>query len=83
MAARTTASKPPTRAGGERHRDLEAALFKRPMVIATDAVTVSAGSCSATASIPYIGLPNILAGEFGVSELCRTPRTPAALAGAL
>ncbi len=53
---------------------LEAALFKRPMVISYKMPPLSAWIMRRKGSIPYIGLPNILAGEFVVPELVQEAR---------
>ncbi len=62
---------------------LEAALFKRPMVISYKMPALSAWIMSRKGSIPYVGLPNILAGEFVVPEFLQSAATPAALARAV
>ena len=62
---------------------LEAALFKRPMVISYKMPPISAWIMRRKGSIPYIGLPNILAGEFVVPELVQEAATPHALARAV
>ncbi len=62
---------------------LEAALFKRPMVIAYKMPALSAWLMRRKGRIPYVGLPNIMAGEFLVPELLQEQATPAALADAL
>jgi lipid-A-disaccharide synthase len=62
---------------------LEAALFKRPMVISYKMPPLSAWIMRRKGSIPYVGLPNILAGEFVVPELIQEAATPAALARAV
>lgn len=62
---------------------LEAALFKTPMVITYRQSPVTAAIMRALFYLPYVGLPNILAGEFLVPELIQDQATPAALAGAL
>lgn len=62
---------------------LEAALYKRPMVIAYRMPAVSAWLMRRRQMIPWVGLPNILAGEFLVPELLQEQATPAALANAL
>ena len=62
---------------------LEAALFKRPMVISYKMPPVSAWIMRRKGSISYIGLPNILAGEFLVPELVQEAATPDALARAV
>jgi lipid-A-disaccharide synthase len=62
---------------------LEAALFKTPMVIAYRQSPVTHAMGRALFYLPYIGLPNILAGEFLVPELLQDRATPAGLAAAL
>lgn len=62
---------------------LEAALFKKPMVIAYAMPTLSWWMMRNKGYLPYVGLPNILAGEFLVPELIQDKATPSALAGAL
>jgi len=59
---------------------LEAALFKRPMVIAYRMGALSWHIMSAKRLQPWVGLPNILSGEFVVPELLQDAATPAALA---
>jgi lipid-A-disaccharide synthase len=62
---------------------LEAALFKRPMVISYRMPWLSAQIMRRKGYIPYAGLPNILAGEFVVPELLQEAATPTALAHAV
>jgi len=62
---------------------LEAALYKRPMVIAYRMPALSAWLTARKAIIDVVGLPNILAGERLVPELLQEAATPAALADAL
>ena len=63
---------------------LEAALFKRPMVIAYRQARLSAWTLRKVGGyIPWIGLPNILAGEEVVPELLQDDVTDSALAAAL
>jgi lipid-A-disaccharide synthase len=62
---------------------LETALFKRPMVIAYRMPAFSAWLMRRKGTIPWVGLPNILAGEFLVPELLQERATPQALADAL
>jgi len=62
---------------------LEAALYKRPMVIAYRMPAFSAWLMRRKKMIPWVGLPNILAREFLVPELLQEQATPAALADAL
>ncbi len=61
---------------------LEAALFKRPMVIAYHMNPLSWWMTQRKRLQPWVGLPNILAGEFLVPELLQDAATPAALAQA-
>ncbi len=62
---------------------LEAALFKRPMVIGYRAQWLNAMLFKRLSYLPYVGLPNILCGEFVVPELLQDDCRPAALADAL
>ena len=62
---------------------LEAALFKRPMVIAYNMHWISWLIMRRKQMQPWVGLPNILCGEFVVPELLQTAATPQALAMAL
>ena len=62
---------------------LEAALFKRPMVIAYNMNWLSWQIMRARQLQPWVGLPNILCREFVVPELLQEAATPAALASAL
>jgi lipid-A-disaccharide synthase len=63
---------------------LEAALFKRPMVIAYRMPRMSAWIMRKIGGyMPWIGLPNILAGEQVVPELLQDEATGEALAAAL
>ncbi|MEP6609455.1 MAG: lipid-A-disaccharide synthase [Burkholderiaceae bacterium] len=62
---------------------LEAALFKRPMVISYKMPALSAAIMRRKGTIPYVGLPNILAGKFIVPELLQDAATPSALARAV
>lgn len=62
---------------------LEAALFKRPMVIAYRMAPLSYHLMKRRAYQPWFGLPNILAGEFLVPEFIQDAATPEALAKAL
>ncbi|RZL89364.1 MAG: lipid-A-disaccharide synthase [Variovorax sp.] len=61
---------------------LEAALFKRPMVIAYNMNRISWHLMQRQQMQPWVGLPNILCGEFVVPELLQDAATPAALAEA-
>lgn len=62
---------------------LEVALFKKPMVIAYKMMRASWAILRHMGYQPWIGLPNILAGEFLVPELLQDAASPAALADAL
>lgn len=62
---------------------LEAALFKRPMVIAYHMPWLSWQLMRRKQLQPWVGLPNILCGEFVVPELLQQAATPAALAQAV
>ena len=62
---------------------LEAALFKTPMVIAYKQSALSTLIMRRLGYVPYIGLPNILAGERLVPEFIQDKATPGALANAL
>ena len=59
---------------------LEAALFKRPMVIAYNMNWLSWHIMRRKQLQPWVGLPNILCGEFVVPELLQSAATPKALA---
>lgn len=59
---------------------LEAALFKRPMVIAYNMNWLSWQIMRRKQLQPWVGLPNILCGEFVVPELLQDAATPQALA---
>jgi lipid-A-disaccharide synthase len=59
---------------------LEAALFKRPMVIAYNMNWLSWRIMRPKQLQPWVGLPNILCGEFVVPELLQHAATPQALA---
>ena len=61
---------------------LEAALFKRPMVIAYHMNWLSWQLTQRKRLQPWVGLPNILARDFVVPELLQEQATPAALAQA-
>jgi lipid-A-disaccharide synthase len=61
---------------------LEAALFKRPMVIAYNMHWLSWIIMRRKQLQPWVGLPNILSGEFVVPELLQDAATPDALAEA-
>ena len=59
---------------------LEAALFKRPMVIAYKLHWLNAWRMRGKALQPWVGLPNVLAREFLVPELIQQDCTPENLA---
>lgn len=59
---------------------LEAALFKRPMVIAYNMHPLSWRMMRRKQLQPWVGLPNILSHEFVVPELLQDAATPQALA---
>ena len=61
---------------------LEAALFKRPMVIAYNMNWLSWRITRAKQLQPWVGLPNILCGDFVVPEFLQDAATPQALARA-
>jgi lipid-A-disaccharide synthase len=61
---------------------LEAALFKRPMVIAYNMNRLSWRLMRRQQLQPWVGLPNILCGEFVVPELLQEAATPEALSEA-
>ncbi|MGE0329600.1 MAG: lipid-A-disaccharide synthase [Ramlibacter sp.] len=62
---------------------LEAALFKRPMVIAYNMNWLSWQIMRRKKLQPWVGLPNILCGEFVVPELLQEAATPQAMADAV
>jgi lipid-A-disaccharide synthase len=62
---------------------LETALFKTPMVIAYRQSPLTWALMRSMLYLPYVGMPNILAGERLVPELLQDEATPAALADAL
>ena len=62
---------------------LEAALLKRPMVIAYKMAALSYRMMKGRGYLPYIGLPNILAGKFVVPEFIQDDATPENLAQAM
>lgn len=62
---------------------LEAALFKRPMVIAYRMAGLSWQIMKRMRYQPWVGLPNILSGSFVVPELLQDEATPQALADAV
>ena len=62
---------------------LEAALFKRPMVIAYNMHWLSWQIMKRKKLQPWVGLPNILCQDFVVPELIQNAASPAALAHAV
>ncbi|WP_434516091.1 lipid-A-disaccharide synthase [Dechloromonas sp. ARDL1] len=62
---------------------LEAALIKRPMVITYKIAKFSYWLMKRMAYLPYVGLPNVLAGRFVVPEIIQDEATPENLAEAL
>jgi lipid-A-disaccharide synthase len=62
---------------------LEAALFKRPMVIGYHMNWLSWQITRRKKLQPWVGLPNILCADFVVPELLQEAATPAALAAAV
>jgi lipid-A-disaccharide synthase len=62
---------------------LEAALLKRPMVITYRMPRASWWIMRTMRVLPYVGLPNILAGEFVVPEFLQDEATPENLSQAL
>ncbi|WP_395685221.1 lipid-A-disaccharide synthase [Caenimonas koreensis] len=62
---------------------LEAALFKRPMVISYAMNWLTYRMMKPHQVLPWFGLPNILLREFAVPELIQQDATPPALAQAL
>jgi lipid-A-disaccharide synthase len=62
---------------------LEAALFKRPMVIAYNMNWLSWQIMRRKKLQPWVGLPNILCRDFVVPELLQEAATPQALADAV
>ncbi len=62
---------------------LEAALLKRPMAIVYKMAPLSYRLMRRMGYLPYVGLPNILAGKFVVPEFIQDDATPENLAQAL
>lgn len=62
---------------------LEAALMKRPMVITYRVPRLTAWLMKRMAHMPYVGLPNVLAGRFVVPEFLQEDATAENLAQAL
>lgn len=61
---------------------LEAALLKKPMVISYKVPWLTGQIMKRQGYLPYVGLPNILAGRFVVPEILQHFATPEALADA-
>ena len=62
---------------------LEAALFKKPMVISYHMNAISYRIMKPMAYLPYVGLPNILTGEFTVPEFIQDFAKPDVMAATL
>ena len=62
---------------------LEAALLRRPMVVAYRMPRISWWLMNSRRRVPYISLPNILAGESLVPEFLQDAATPVTLANAV
>ena len=62
---------------------LQAALWKKPMVISYKVPWLTAQIMKRQGYLPYVGLPNILCGEFVVPELLQNDATSKKLAQAL
>ncbi|MEY3485206.1 MAG: hypothetical protein RLZZ586_929, partial [Pseudomonadota bacterium] len=62
---------------------LQAALWKKPMVISYKVPWLTAQIMKRQGYLPYVGLPNILCGEFVVPELLQDEAKPEALADAV
>jgi lipid-A-disaccharide synthase len=62
---------------------LEAALLKRPMVITYKMLPLTYWLSRRKAYLPYVGLPNVLAGKFVVPEILQDDATPENLSQAL
>ena len=62
---------------------LQAALWKKPMVISYKVPWLTAQIMKRQGYLPYVGLPNILSGEFVVPELLQDDATPSKLSDAL
>ena len=62
---------------------LEAALWKKPMVISYTVPWLTGQIMKRQGYLPYIGLPNILSKEFVVPELLQEDATPENLANAI
>ena len=62
---------------------LQAALWKKPMVISYKVPWLTAQIMKRQGYLPYVGLPNILCGEFVVPELLQGDATPEKLSAAI
>jgi lipid-A-disaccharide synthase len=62
---------------------LETALARKPMVISFMMAELTARLMAKMATVPYAGLPNIIAGEFVVPEILQRDATPEILAQAV
>ena len=62
---------------------LQAALWKKPMVISYKVPWLTAQIMKRQGYLPYVGLPNILCGEFVVPELLQDDACPENLANAV
>ena len=62
---------------------LQAALWKKPMVISYRVPWLTAQVMKRQAYLPYVGLPNILCGECVVPELLQSQAKPQGLANAM
>jgi lipid-A-disaccharide synthase len=62
---------------------LQAALWKKPMVISYKVPWLTAQIMKRQGYLPYVGLPNILCGEFVVPELLQDEATPEKLGAAI
>ena len=62
---------------------LQAALWKKPMVISYKVPWLTAQIMKRQGYLPYVGLPNILCGKFVVPELLQDEATPEKLARAV
>ncbi|HYT16116.1 MAG TPA: lipid-A-disaccharide synthase [Burkholderiales bacterium] len=62
---------------------LEAALARKPMVITYKMAQLTYGMMAKMGTLPWVGLPNIIAGEFLVPEILQDEATPENLAQAV
>jgi lipid-A-disaccharide synthase len=62
---------------------LQAALWKKPMVISYKVPWLTAQIMKRQGYLPYVGLPNILCSEFVVPELLQSDATPEKLSAAI